>query len=84
MAALSGLTEHNSEATKQAGDEAVVESRLHINGFGLLAVVVALAAASREQETGMNQMNQAIVTIDSTTQQNAARLAAAVKVFRLA
>ena len=65
------------------------------------AIVGEIAAASREQETGIDQMNQAIVTIDSATQQNAAlveqaaaaagalqeqaaRLAEAVKVFRLA
>jgi methyl-accepting chemotaxis protein len=64
-------------------------------------IVGDIATASREQEMGIDQVNQAIGTIDSATQQNAAlveqaaaaaaalqdqadRLAEAVKVFRLA
>jgi methyl-accepting chemotaxis protein len=63
-------------------------------------IVGEIAIASREQEMGIDQVNQAIGTIDSATQQNAAlveqaaaaagalqeqagRLADAVKVFRL-
>ncbi|WP_432382942.1 methyl-accepting chemotaxis protein [Duganella sp. P38] len=64
------------------------------------AIVADIAAASREQETGIDQVNQAIAAIDSATQQNAAlveqaaaaagalqeqaaKLAEAVKIFRL-
>ncbi|SDH44512.1 MULTISPECIES: methyl-accepting chemotaxis protein [unclassified Duganella] len=36
------------------------------------AIVAEIAAASREQEVGIDQVNQAIGTIDSATQQNAA------------
>ena len=81
----------------QAGGtmEGIVESINRVN-----AIVSEIAGASREQETGIDQVNQAIGTIDSATQQNAAlveqaaaaagalqeqagRLAEAVKVFKL-
>jgi methyl-accepting chemotaxis protein len=42
MAALSDLIEKNSDATRDVGDAAVVRSRIHIIGFGLLAAVVSL------------------------------------------
>jgi methyl-accepting chemotaxis protein len=81
----------------QAGGtmEGIVESINRVN-----AIVSEIAGASREQEMGIDQVNQAIGTIDSATQQNAAlveqaaaaagalqeqagRLAEAVKVFKL-
>jgi methyl-accepting chemotaxis protein len=81
----------------QAGHtmEGIVESINRVN-----AIVGEIAGASREQESGIDQVNQAIGTIDSATQQNAAlveeaaaaaaalqeqagRLAEAVKVFKL-
>ncbi|MHA4870431.1 methyl-accepting chemotaxis protein [Duganella sp. PWIR1] len=42
MAALSDLIEKSTDATRDVGDAAVVKSRIHIIGFGLLAAVVSL------------------------------------------
>jgi methyl-accepting chemotaxis protein len=75
--------------------EGIVESISRVR-----AIVSEIASASREQEMGIDQVNQAIGTIDSATQQNAAlveeaaaaagalqeqagRLAEAVKIFKL-
>jgi methyl-accepting chemotaxis protein len=53
----------------QAGstmDEVVVSIR------GVAAIVADITAATREQSSGLEQINQAIVQIDAATQQNAA------------
>jgi methyl-accepting chemotaxis protein len=60
MAALSDLIEHNSEATKEVGDEAVVKSRIHIIGFGLLAVVVSLVVGQMLSRSILQPLGEAV------------------------
>ncbi|MYM26175.1 HAMP domain-containing protein [Duganella sp. FT135W] len=60
MAALSDLIEHNSQATKEVGDEAVVKSRIHIIGFGLLAVVVSLVVGQMISRSILRPLEEAV------------------------
>ncbi|HEX5341187.1 MAG TPA: methyl-accepting chemotaxis protein [Duganella sp.] len=60
MAALSDLIEHNSEATKEVGDQAVVKSRIHIIGFGLLAVVVSLVVGQLISRSILQPLGEAV------------------------
>ncbi|MTV39304.1 methyl-accepting chemotaxis protein [Duganella radicis] len=60
MAALSDLIEKNSDATKQVGDEAVVRSRIHIIGFGLLAVVVSLVVGQMISRSILQPLDAAV------------------------
>jgi methyl-accepting chemotaxis protein len=60
MAALSDLIEKNSEATKAVGDEAVVKSRIHIIGFGLLAVVVSLVVGQMISRSILTPLGEAV------------------------
>jgi methyl-accepting chemotaxis protein len=60
MAGLSDLIEHNSEATKAVGDRAVVESRIHIIGFGLLAVVVSLVVGQLISRSILQPLEEAV------------------------
>jgi methyl-accepting chemotaxis protein len=60
MAALSDLIERNSEATKAVGDRAVVESRIHIIGFGLLAVVVSLVVGQLISRSILQPLEEAV------------------------
>ncbi|RZT11461.1 methyl-accepting chemotaxis protein [Duganella sp. CF402] len=60
MAALSDLIEHDSEATKEVGDEAVVKSRIHIIGFGLLAVVVSLVVGQLMSRAILRPLEEAV------------------------
>jgi methyl-accepting chemotaxis protein len=58
-----------SQLVGQAGGtmDEIVASISRVN-----SIVAEIASASREQESGIDQINQAIGTIDSVTQQNAA------------
>jgi len=67
--ASAGQVEAGSTLVGQAGGtmDEVVASIGRVN-----AIVREIASSSREQELGIDQVNQAIVSIDSATQQNAA------------
>jgi len=67
--ASAGQVEAGSTLVGQAGGtmDEVVASIGRVN-----AIVREIANSSREQELGIDQVNQAIVSIDSATQQNAA------------
>jgi len=67
--ASAGQVEAGSALVGQAGGtmDEVVASIGRVN-----AIVREIANSSREQELGIDQVNQAIVSIDSATQQNAA------------
>ncbi|OEZ95985.1 methyl-accepting chemotaxis protein [Duganella phyllosphaerae] len=67
--ASAGQVEAGSALVGQAGGtmDEVVASIGRVN-----AIVRDIASSSREQELGIDQVNQAIVSIDSATQQNAA------------
>src|SRR5450830_109136 len=60
MASLSDLIEKNSEATKAVGDDAVVKSRIHILGFGLLAVVVSLVVGQMMSRAILVPLGEAV------------------------
>ncbi|MRW94308.1 HAMP domain-containing protein [Duganella sp. FT80W] len=60
MAALSDLIEKNSEHTKEGGDEAVVKSRIHIIGFGVLAVVVSLVVGQMLARSILQPLGEAV------------------------
>ncbi|WP_343732967.1 methyl-accepting chemotaxis protein [Duganella sp.] len=60
MAALSELIEKNSDATRQVGDAAVVRSRIHIIGFGLLAVLVSLVVGQVIARSILQPLDQAV------------------------
>jgi methyl-accepting chemotaxis protein len=60
MAALSELIEKNSDATKAVGDEAVVKSRIHILGFGVLAVVVSLVVGQMMSRAILGPLGEAV------------------------
>ncbi len=60
MAALSELIEKNSERTKEVGDEAVVKSRIHIIGFGVLAVVVSLVVGQKIARSIQQPLDEAV------------------------
>jgi len=60
MAALSDLIEKDSDATQQVGDAAVQRSRLHIIGFGLLAVAVSLVAGQMISRSILRPLDEAV------------------------
>ena len=60
MAALSDQIEHNSEATKEVGDQAVIKSRIHIIGFGLLALVVSLVVGQLISRSILQPLEEAV------------------------
>ncbi|MYM36871.1 hypothetical protein GTP38_21310 [Duganella sp. FT94W] len=60
MAALSDLIEKNSDATKAVGDAAVVQSRLYILGFGLLAVAVSLVVGQMMARAILGPLGEAV------------------------
>ncbi|MRX10713.1 HAMP domain-containing protein [Pseudoduganella sp. FT25W] len=60
MAALSDLIEKNSASTKEVGDEAVVKSRIHIIGFGVLAVVVSLVVGQMISRSILRPLDEAV------------------------
>ncbi|WP_308494388.1 methyl-accepting chemotaxis protein [Duganella lactea] len=60
MAALSDLIEKNSDATKAVGDAAVVQSRLYILGFGLLAVAVSLLVGQMMARAILGPLGEAV------------------------
>lgn len=62
-------TARGSELVSQAGKtmQEVVQSVQHVTD-----IMSEIAAASVEQSTGINQVNQAVMTMDEVTQQNAA------------
>ncbi|TFW20497.1 methyl-accepting chemotaxis protein [Duganella callida] len=60
MARLSDLIEHDSDQSKQRGDEAVVKSRVHIVGAAVLAVVVSLLAGQMMARAIVQPLDEAV------------------------